>query len=364
MEHFDEEYDQIEGKDSKAATSSTSSLSLQNASLPWVEKYRPRFLNEVVGNEDAVERLKVIAKQGNLPNIIISGPPGTGKTTSILCLAREMLGDAVKEAVLELNASDARGIDVVRSTIKAFAQKKVTLPPGKHKLIILDEADSMTKGAQQALRRTMELHSKTTRFALACNISSKIIEPIQSRCAILRFTRLNDAQVAKRLYEVLQEEKITEYDDSGIEALVFTAQGDMRQALNNMQATYSGTGMITRENVLKVVDQPHPFTIQRILMACHEGRLREALIDMESLWHQGYAAIDIVGTLFRVCKLAPIPEYKKLAFIREIGFANMTIADGNDTLVQLSGLLARLTNATNSLPDENSTIAPIGYGLI
>lgn len=187
---------------SSSSSSSSSSSVMQNTSLPWVEKYRPRYLNEVVGNEESVDRLRVIARQGNLPNIIIAGPPGTGKTTSILCLAREMLGDAVKEAVLELNASDARGIDVVRSRIKDFAQKKVTLPPGRHKLIILDEADSMTKGAQQALRRTMEIHSKTTRFALACNMSSKIIEPIQSRCAILRFTRLSDKEVVKRVKEV------------------------------------------------------------------------------------------------------------------------------------------------------------------
>ena len=120
---------------------------------PWIEKYRPEVLSDIVGNSDAVSRLATIAKVGNLPNIILAGPPGTGKTTSILCLAREMLGEAYKNAVLELNASDARGIDVVRSKIKMFAQKKVTLPPNRHKIIILDEADSMTAAAQQALRR-------------------------------------------------------------------------------------------------------------------------------------------------------------------------------------------------------------------
>ena len=150
---------------------------------PWIEKYRPLHLQDVVGNEEAVGRLNAIAEMGNLPNIILTGPPGTGKTTSVLCLARQMLGDAVGDAVLELNASDARGIDVVRSKIKMFAQKKVTLPFGRHKLIILDEADAMTASAQQALRRTMEIYSSTTRFALACNVSSKIIEPIQTRCA-------------------------------------------------------------------------------------------------------------------------------------------------------------------------------------
>lgn len=134
--------------------------------------------------------------------------PGIGKTTSIVCLAHEMLGASYKDAVLELNASDDRGIDVIRSRIKTFAQKKVTLPPGMHKIIILDEADSMTGGAQQALRRTMEIYSNTTRFALACNQSNKIIEPIQSRTAVLRYTKLTNEEVLKRLLEICQMEKV------------------------------------------------------------------------------------------------------------------------------------------------------------
>eukprot|EP00759_Apiculatamorpha_spiralis_P012138 PhF_6_TR19218/c0_g1_i2/m.28252/K10755/RFC2_4; replication factor C subunit 2/4 len=229
--------------------------------LPWVEKYRPTRIHEVVGNEEVVSRLKVIARDGNMPNVLLSGPPGTGKTTSILCLARELLGDSFSDAVLELNASDERGLDVVRQKIKMFAQKKVTLPAGRHKIVILDEADSMTSQAQQALRRTMEIHSNTTRFALACNTSSKIIEPIQSRCAIVRYTRLSNSEVMQRLLHVVKAENVT-YTEDGLEALLFIAEGDLRNALNAMQATHTGFDLVNAENVFRVCDQPHPQLVE------------------------------------------------------------------------------------------------------
>mmetsp|Transcript_1741 Transcript_1741/g.4047 ORF Transcript_1741/g.4047 Transcript_1741/m.4047 type:complete len:320 (-) Transcript_1741:276-1235(-) len=310
--------------------------------VPWVEKYRPKRLNQVVGNTETIKRLSVIANQGNMPNLIIAGPPGIGKTSSITCLARDMLGGAFKQAVLELNASDDRGIDVVRNKIKMFAQKKVTLPKGRHKIIILDEADSMTASAQQALRRTMELYSSSTRFALACNISSKIIEPIQSRCAILRYSKLNDMQVLKRLKEVMAREKITGYTKKGLGALIFTAQGDMRNALNNLQSTVAGFGQVTEENVYKVADQPHPVVMQKILALCSEGNLLKAIELIEGIWARGYSAIDIIGTLFRVAKTADIPPKVLLGFVKEIGYTHMRISDGLDTKLQITGLLSRL----------------------
>lgn len=240
-----------------------------------------------------------------MPNVILAGPPGTGKTTSILAVAHQLLGPTYKEAVLELNASDDRGIDVVRSKIKMFAQKKVTLPPGRHKIVILDEADSMTSGAQQALRRTMELHSATTRFALACNMSSKVIEPIQSRCAIVRFSRVSDAQVLQRVKLVADKEGVT-CTPEGLEAVVFTADGDMRQALNNLQATHTGFGDVTPENVFKVCDQPHPTLVREVLQACAVGRLEAAYGSMKALCDQGYSAVDIVTTLFRVSHVCSV----------------------------------------------------------
>ncbi|CEP63435.1 replication factor C subunit 4 LALA0_S08e02388g [Lachancea lanzarotensis] len=315
---------------------STEPLKLE---LPWVEKYRPQLLKDIVGNEETVLRLQQIAQDGNMPHVIISGLPGIGKTTSVSCLAHELLGDAYSQAVLELNASDDRGIDVVRNQIKQFAQKKCSLPPGRHKIVILDEADSMTAGAQQALRRTMELYSNTTRFAFACNQSNKIIEPLQSRCAILRYSKLQDNQVLKRLLEVIEAENV-QYTNDGLEAIIFTAEGDMRQALNNLQSTVAGYGLVNGENVFKIVDSPHPLIVKKMLLA---ETLDASLDLLQELWKKGYSAVDMVTTCFRVTKnLEEVKEGIRLEMIREIGFAHMRILEGVGTYLQLAGMLARI----------------------
>ncbi len=346
---------------------------------PQVEKYRPQTLDDVVGNAEAVARLKAIARDGNMPNLIFSvsarvrahaarlsplhladaaraahtqGPPGCGKTTAMLALARTLLGAAaMKDAVLELNASDDRGIDTVRTKIKMFAQTKVTLPPGRHKIVILDEADAMTSGAQQALRRTMEVFSHTTRFALACNASDKVIEPIQSRCAILRFSRLPDADVLARCVAVAHAENVPTLP-GGLEAVVFTADGDMRQALNALQATHSGFGLVDQDNVFKVCDQPHPLAVSAALKACARGELDAAHATLTELHAKGYSCMDVIGTLFRVAKGAEeseVPEALKLAFIREIGFAHMRAGDGLNSALQLAGLAAKLVRVANAM---------------
>lgn len=316
-----------------------------------VEKYRPSLLEDVVGNEDTIDRLKVIARDGNMPHIIISGMPGIGKTTSIHCLANALLGPAYKDAVLELNASDERGIDVVRNRIKAFAQKKVTLKPGRHKIIILDEADSMTAGAQQALRRTMEIYANTTRFALACNQSNKVIEPIQSRCAILRYARLTESQLLQRLLQLCKAEDV-KYSEDGLAALIFTAEGDMRQAINNLQSCVAGFGFVNGENVFKVADQPSPVAIETLLKACQKGDVDRAMEKLNEVWAKGYSSVDVITTLFRVVKaMDSVPEYMKLEYIKEIGMTHMIILEGVQSLLQLAGLIGRLCKLQMS-PDQ------------
>ncbi len=277
-----------------------------------------------------------------MPHLIISGLPGIGKTTSIHCLAHELLGEAYSNAVLELNASDDRGIDVVRNKIKQFAQKKVSLPEGRHKIIILDEADSMTPGAQQALRRTMEIYSNTTRFAFACNVSNKIIEPLQSRCAILRYTKLSDEEVLKRLLEIIKFEKV-EYSNDGLEALIFTAEGDMRQAINNLQSTVAGFGFVNGENVFKIVDSPHPLIIKKMILSVVNGDIDQSLELLKGLWDKGYSVIDIASTSFKVVKnLDEIDESDRLEIMKEIGITHMRVLEGVGSYLQLNALIARI----------------------
>lgn len=330
------------------------------ANQPWIEKWRPKELDMIVGHEETLQQMKGMVLTGSMPNLLLSGPPGCGKTTSVHVLARTLLGDRYKDAVLELNASDERGIDVVRNKIKMFAQKKVTLPPGRCKIIILDEADAMTKGAQQAMRRTMEIYSNTTRFALACNTSEKIIEPIQSRCALIRFSRLSDKQVLERITYVCEQEKVA-HDARGLEAIVFCAEGDMRNALNSLQACNSGFKIVNQENVFRVCDTPHPEVIGAILEHCVKGEVDDACDRLLKMRKSGYSPQDMIKTIFQVCKRfddQKMNEYLKLEFLKIIGFFHMRFSEGCTSDLQLCGMMARLCQCSMDASKGKSWSTP------
>lgn len=347
-----------EMEDEIEITKTTTTTSNKSGKLPWVEKYRPVVLEDIVGNEESVNRLKVIAEEGNMPNLILAGSPGIGKTTSMLCLARALLGPSVyRKAVLELNASDARTLDVVRNRIKSFSQTKVTIPNGRHKIVILDEVDAMTKSAQQALRRIMELYSQTTRFALACNQSSKIIEPIQSRCAIVRFRSLAPDDVFNRLSEIIKKENIN-FEQKGLEAIIFCAEGDMRNAINTLQACAEGYGFVGSDNVFKVVDQPHPIAIRKILHHCRGCYLSEALKELSILIKvKGYCAQDLIESFSKVIRNNinnDLNERTQLLYIKEVGRVHVRIAQGVCSELQLAGLLARFCDVSKFLRIQES----------
>ncbi|MEM5873155.1 MAG: replication factor C small subunit, partial [Candidatus Aenigmatarchaeota archaeon] len=201
----------------------------------WTEKYRPRRLSEIKGQDEIIKHLRAFVEQKNLPHLLFSGPPGVGKTTAALALARELYGDEQwRTNFLELNASDERGIDVIREKVKEFAKTK---PIGDvpFKIIFLDEADAMTRDAQQALRRIMEQYAGITRFILSCNYSSKIIEPIQSRTVVFRFKPLSKEAVFDILKNIAEREKLI-IDEEALEALYYISEGDMRRAINILQA--------------------------------------------------------------------------------------------------------------------------------
>uniref|UniRef100_A0AC35UC93 AAA domain-containing protein n=1 Tax=Rhabditophanes sp. KR3021 TaxID=114890 RepID=A0AC35UC93_9BILA len=309
---------------------------------PWVEKYRPIKLCDTIGNQGIIERLEFFAANGNIPNLLLSGPPGCGKTTSVWAMAKEMLGQHHKKGILELNASDDRGIEAVRNKIKDFCQAKTTFPSkNMTKIVILDEADSMTEAAQQAMRRIMEEYSDTTRFAFACNNSEKIIEPLQSRCGILRFSRISDLEMQKRLLQVCKSENV-EHDEKGLMQLVNLAEGDMRQALNNLQCTVAAYQIVTAENVLKVCDEPHPTQIIAILTNAFEQKFEAAVACIDHLWTCGYSTTDILSNLSKQIKSIRLPEIIRIEFMREIGIAHARALMGQGSKVQLLSLVSTL----------------------
>lgn len=314
--------------------------------LPWSEKYRPKKLEEIVGNDEIIKRLMMISKEGNIPNIILSGPSGLGKTTSIHCLAKELLGEDYEKGVLEINASDTRGIEIVRNKIKMFAQKKTNFNGIRHKIVILDEADSMTAAAQQALRRTMEMYSTTTRFVFACNTSTKIIEPIQSRCAILRFSKLENRDVKKRLEYIMKQEGIEDMiEEDGKDAIIFLSDGDLRYGINTLQvASTFDEKKITEEFIYQICDKPQPILIKKIIDACYEKLFEKAKEQVIELCEKGFAMSDIIILLFKmICSGdKDLNEKKRIEMLKIITIYHQRIIYGTSTELQLIGCLAHL----------------------
>lgn len=310
----------------------------------WLEKHRPELLSDIVGNRVIISKLKDLSREENIKSMIFSGPPGCGKTTAILALCREVLGANFKNATLELNASDERGIDVIREKVKEFAERKVTLPSGQHKVVILDEADSLTEAAQQALRMIISDYSDTTRFVFSCNDSSKIIEPIQSRCAVLRFSRLSDEEISSYIGVVAHKEGI-EVEKSGLEALVFIAEGDMRNAINNLQAVAVSSRGITKEAVFAVCDVPKLGLIKEMFINASRGNLEAALRSFGLLWAENHCVHDVITYMGRVLeKMDEIDFDTKFFYMARVGELKVRDSIGLGTKTQIVGTIAELAD--------------------
>ena len=314
----------------------------------WTEKYRPKNLDEVIGQKHVTERLKAYVASRNMPHLLMTGPAGTGKTTCSLAMAREMFGDDWKGNFIELNASDERGIDVVRGKIKEFAR---TAPLGgaEFKIIFMDEADALTSDAQAALRRTMEKFSKICRFILSCNYSSKIIDPIQSRCAVFRFKPLSREDVRDFLSRIVREENI-DIEDDALEALVHVARGDMRRAVNSLQVAASMGNKIDVDTIYQTTGLANPEEVKKMLEIALGGNFIGARDKLDEIMIEfGLSGQDIIRQIHSSFFELSIGDAEKVRLMDKTGEIEFRIIEGSNERIQLEALLAYLVMMGGSM---------------
>jgi replication factor C small subunit len=304
----------------------------------WSEKYRPQRLNEVINQEHVVDRLKSFVKNKTIPHMIFAGPPGTGKTCCAIAIAREIFGKNWRQNFQETNASDMRGIDVIRTRIKNFSR---TRPIGySFKIIFLDEGDALTSDAQNALRRLMEVYSNVTRFIISCNYSSNIISPIQSRAAAFRFKFLSKENVFEYLDRIIKVEKL-KIDKAALETIFKISEGDLRKAVNILQASATLGKKITKDIIYEVAAQAEPEEVKEMINHALNGKFldsRELL--KELLLKRGISGQDIIKQISSQIYNLDVSEKTKANLIEKVGDFEFRMQTGNE-LIQLEALLAQ-----------------------
>jgi replication factor C small subunit len=312
---------------------------IMNDSTIWTEKYRPKKFDEVVGQDDIIKKVQNLTKAMNIPHMLFAGPAGTGKSTLALIVVKDLFGATWRDNYLELNASDERGIDVVRQKVKDFARTKA-LGNIPFKIIFLDEADALTKEAQQALRRTMENYTSTCRFIMSCNYSSKIIDPIQSRCVIFRFKLLEKKDIEKRVKYIAEKENL-EITPKTIETLYEVSEGDFRRVINLLQAASSITPAITGELISTLISAAKPAEIKIVLEYALAGdflKAKEKLLEV--MLKESVAGTDIIKALQKEIWNLQIDDELKVRLTEKTGEVEFRMVEGSDEFIQLEALLA------------------------
>ncbi len=305
----------------------------------WTEKFRPSHFSEVVGQDEIVKRIEALTNSLNIPHLLFAGPAGTGKSTLALIVVKELFKENWKENFLELNASDERGINIVREKVKNFARTK-SLGNVDFKVIFLDEADALTPEAQQALRRTMENYSATCRFILSCNYSSKIIDPIQSRCAIFRLKLLEKKDIEKVVQKIAEKENLTVNPDS-LEILYEGSEGDCRRAINILQATASISPLITANLISTIISNAKPKDIKVVLDYALSGdfqKAKEKLLDV--MLKESISGQDVIKAIQKEIWNLPVEPEIKVKLIEKTGETEFRITEGSDPFIQLQSLIA------------------------
>ena len=305
----------------------------------WTEKYRPSTFDEIRGQKEIVEKIRAFVETKNMPHLLFSGPAGVGKTTLSLVIAKQLFGEHWRENTLELNASDERGIDIVRVKVKDFARTKA-IGDVPFKIIYLDESDALTKEAQQALRRTMENYTKTCRFILSCNYSSKILDPIQSRCAIFRFKPLSKEEICKVIEKVAKEEELI-ISPEVQQALYEVCDGDCRRLENVMQSCAVLSKNITSELVYSMASVAKPKEVNEVLSLAIKGNFLESRKKLLNLMlDYGLAGLDIIKQIQKEIWNLKIEDRKKVEMIDQCGEIEFRMVEGSDEYVQLESFLA------------------------
>lgn len=310
----------------------------------WIEKYRPKDFSDLKGQKDIVKRVKAFVEQKNMPHLMFAGPAGVGKTSLALVIAKKLFKTEWHQNFLELNASDERGIDIVRNKVKDFARTRA-IGDAPFKIIYLDECDALTREAQQALRRTMENYTKTCRFILACNYSSKIIEPIQSRCVVFRFKPLEKQDIITIIEKIAKEEKL-KINEKAKEALYEISEGDCRKVENILQSSAAVSKQITEEVIYSLAAIAKPKEIKEILELALKNKFIEARKKLlDTMLNYGLSGLDVIKQIQKEILNLTLDNRKKMELMEKCGEIEFRMTEGSDEFLQLEVFLSQVVLA-------------------